>query len=1074
MASFLQQAHSDGLANLTLKEFDLEISPEHDLTRLSIWEDIWKTLKEGEWHLIVSPPCNTFSRARFHYQEMPGPRPLRNVNWPRGFPWLSQHHKAIVDEANMFVDHCIEACKVCHAAGGKFIIEHPEDLGLVKGERPGSIWQWTEVLELIPNCDACTFAIQQCHFGAITPKPTRFLGTFVVTDKRCHMGLPRFDKLGAYKGPLPKSCGHVHTHKLLGKTANKWNTSPSASYPAALCKFLANLVLYAGASCGGGLKDHSKNSQSGAAVGSSSAITTPKVSGSSPRLPPVDVVDLTDGDTRSSADRPSGSVAAAAAAATVTTCGAAVTAVTATDTACGAAYALDGSGGTAGDKVQEEQFDMDKCCNHGHPIKVEWDGKVHDLVDGFGLCSPTRWQPKARGHRRPSHMKKLAADTFGFLQSAVRETFQDVRTSAFKLVTGKMQSSPFSEALLEKVRSQIACLLRDPDDARRCDEGQPFHLRLLAQWLGVFEDPDVKCLVDAEDSFAAGVNVGVEYPLPRTPQVFPPKVKHRRLDDTEFNPIAENYISGQLSSKELEAKFREEELLGRMEPSKMTVLKAKFGDKLRVASMAAIVKPDGGVRPLHDATHSVRVNHAIQYRDQLQCPGPAEVAALVREAVESREAPFCVSADIRAAHRLVKIRKEDWPYICCRADSLSETVWINKTGTFGVSSAPYWWSKLFAAVGRFVGHVMQASPFWHLVYVDDLHGAFVGGSKFELLWIWLLAFEVIGTPFGYHKFKGGFSSDFVGFHLRYDRNEVGITVKRGQWLVSWISALEEKRFVVAAREFSEFLGRLGFVAQLLTWLKPHLAPLFAWGAAVSPGMVGRLPDTVILTLSYILAELSSESFMVSAKRPLYFEVEQFRTDAKCTDEYVILGGWELESMRWFSLRLGEEQVPFLFKPNGGGAQWASTSAELLASLLALHAFDWLTPSSMRRTVALSLNAGTDNMANDSLTTKRSTTKWPLMLINMQLSSALSRARLSLNLRWRPREENTEADNLTNEVFDGFDPALRVNIQFADLDLSLVQALWKTKQQFDAAKVEAKQLAVSGEIVKKRKLDKTPW
>jgi hypothetical protein len=41
----------------------------------------------------------------------------------------------------MFVDRCISACTICHAAGGSFIIEHPEDLGLVKGERPGSIWQ---------------------------------------------------------------------------------------------------------------------------------------------------------------------------------------------------------------------------------------------------------------------------------------------------------------------------------------------------------------------------------------------------------------------------------------------------------------------------------------------------------------------------------------------------------------------------------------------------------------------------------------------------------------------------------------------------------------------------------------------------------------------------------------------------------------------------------------------------------------------------------------------------------------------------------------------------------------------
>ena len=45
------------------------------------------------------------------------------------------------------------------------------------------------------------------------------------------------------------------------------------------------------------------------------------------------------------------------------------------------------------------------------------------------------------------------------------------------------------------------------------------------------------------DSFASGVCLAVEKPLPRSPQVCPPKLKHRRLDDTEFCPIAQNYPS---------------------------------------------------------------------------------------------------------------------------------------------------------------------------------------------------------------------------------------------------------------------------------------------------------------------------------------------------------------------------------------------------------------------------------------------------------------------------------------------------------------------------------------------------
>jgi hypothetical protein len=90
--------------------------------------------------------------------------------------------------------------------------------------------------------------------------------------------------------------------------------------------------------------------------------------------------------------------------------------------------------------------------------------------------------------------------------------------------------------------------------------------------------------------------LGVDKPLPRSPQVFPVKTKHRKLDESEFCPVADNYPSAQLSSGELEKKFREEEQLGRMFPSKLGVLKQKFKDRLRIASMAAISKPQTAAR----------------------------------------------------------------------------------------------------------------------------------------------------------------------------------------------------------------------------------------------------------------------------------------------------------------------------------------------------------------------------------------------------------------------------------------------------------------------------------------------
>ena len=301
----------------------------------------------------------------------------------------------------------------------------------------------------------------------------------------------------------------------------------------------------------------------------------------------------------------------------------------------------------------------------------------------------------------------------------------------------------------------------------------------------------------------------------------------------------------------------------------------------------------------------------------------------------------------------------------------------------------------------------------------------------------------------------------------------GISPKRGSWILEWIRKAEESKFVVQARSFAEFLGRLGFISQLLIWPRPHLAPLFAWSAVVAPGLVGRLPDVVILTIKYISVELVRETYTVSTKRLVVHELESFRTDAKCTDEYIILGGWELKTRRWFSLKLLERDVPFMFK-DGKGAMWASASAELLATLVALHAFGWLVPSKDRKSIPISLAAGIDNRSNEALSLKRSTTKWPLMAINMQLSSAISRSRLSLILRWRPRDENEEADDLTNERFSGFDMLDRIVVGLDDIDLSVVNSLCETRQQYLLARDRAKSAGRSVKRPPKKNFEKSPW
>ena len=288
------------------------------------------------------------------------------------------------------------------------------------------------------------------------------------------------------------------------------------------------------------------------------------------------------------------------------------------------------------------------------------------------------------------------------------------------------------------------------------------------------------------------------------------------------------------------------------------------------------------------------------------------------------------------------------------------------------------------------------------------------------------------------------------------------------------------KFVVSVRRFAEFLGRLGFVSRLLVWLKAHLAPLYSWRAAVNESSVARMPDTVILTLEYLDLTLRDMSFKVATARTTKREGVAFRTDAKCADGYVVLGGWDCsgttQESRWFSLRLTPSEAPYLFDSEGH-SQWASASAELLATLAALQVFGHLDPSPVRRLITIEVLAQTDNKSNEGLSKKGTTTKWPLLMVNMQLTHLLMKASLKLNLGWRPRDQNQEADDLTNEVFDRFSQELRIPLQYTDLQLSFLHSLYEARlSQVSTREAEAVRDTVKGRprFGGERKRDKTPW
>ena len=173
---------------------------------------------------------------------------------------------------------------------------------------------------------------------------------------------------------------------------------------------------------------------------------------------------------------------------------------------------------------------------------------------------------------------------------------------------------------------------------------------------------------------------------------------------------------------------------------------------------------------------------------------------MVRQSREQKEPPFAITGDVAAAH-LARIRRQDRGLLACRAENQDPALFINKVGTFGISSASLWWSRLFGIVGRMVGRAMLNHFLFQLAFVDDLHANFFGPRKHVNALLWLVLYLMVGTPFAWKELKGGLRVAFIGYELDYGNFRVGMLDARGTWLVSWIQEARRSRFVVAPASF---------------------------------------------------------------------------------------------------------------------------------------------------------------------------------------------------------------------------------------------------------------------------------
>ena len=442
-------------------------------------------------------------------------------------------------------------------------------------------------------------------------------------------------------------------------------------------------------------------------------------------------------------------------------------------------------------------------------------------------------------------------------------------------------------------------------------------------------------------------------------------------------------------------------------------------------SVGVQIKDDKGpelkVRLLFDGTNGVPINERIRVRDHDRTPAAPDIKRIIREIDRQQARPFGLKTDVKDAHRLIPIAPSDWHLLGCRSVE-GGSVYINKTGTFGVASAAYWWGWLAGAMVR-AAHYLAGTelPMWLPLVADDLLAPSGSAQIRSSLMLVIAWFVVPGLPLSWSKIGGGERVEWVGYELLLREAQLGITEKRAGWLLAWYCRLLEDGVVQVGR-FQEGLGRAAFVCGALEYDRPFLASLYTFAALYDPVSTQPIPLYVTTTLCFLRRQLQTRRHYTCALTAASWS-EGWRVDAKAEGEELGIGGWwptadsagvvSKARSPWFSVELTPQSAPWAFRRDGESFRLVAT-LEALRLLLALMVFGPSLEGDTRHQV-IQLTTFTDNKGNGYAINKLMTTKFPLCAIVMELSAQMEAIGARVEVHWTPRERNEEADALSNEI-----------------------------------------------------------
>ena len=93
-----------------------------------------------------------------------------------------------------------------------------------------------------------------------------------------------------------------------------------------------------------------------------------------------------------------------------------------------------------------------------------------------------------------------------------------------------------------------------------------------------------------------------------------------------------------------------------------------------------------------------------------------------------------------------------------------------------------------------------------------------------------------------------------------------------------------------------------------------------------------------------------------------------------------------------------------------------------------------------------LSGQTDMLGNVSVLARLMSSKFPLVVIMTELTERLKQWDLDMNLDWIPRNQNEEADGLTNGIVNSFAAELEIKVDLKKMGLHTLDRMLKVADE----------------------------